>query len=78
MKISRQLKSRRFYCLSFAEADDVGAFGFIDPARVIWGIHIIPAFAYSTTDELLEESIAWVYTDVDAAGSDWKYYYVNM
>ena len=28
-------KSRRFYRLSFAEADDVGAFGFIDPARVI-------------------------------------------
>ena len=44
----------------------------------IRGIHIIPAFAYSTTDELLGESIAQVYTDVDAAGSDWKYYYVNM
>ena len=71
-------KSRRFYRLSFAKADDAGAFGFVDPARVIRGIHIIPAFAYPITDELLGESIARVYTDVDAAGSDWKYYYVNM
>lgn len=71
-------KSRRFYRLSFVKADDADAFGFVDPARVIRGIHIIPAFAYSTTDELLGESIARVYTDVDVAGSDWKYYYVNM
>jgi hypothetical protein len=72
-------KSHRFYRLSFSNSDNADVFGFVDPARVIRGIHIIPAFAYSTTDELLEGgSIARVYTDVEAAGSDYKYYYVNM
>lgn len=71
-------KSRRFHRLSFGDAEDSDAFGFVDPARVIRGIHIIPAFAHSTTDELLGKSIARVYTDADAVGVDWKYYYVNM
>ena len=34
-----------------------GAFGFIDPAEVIWGVHLIPAFAYGKTDGLLGPSI---------------------
>ena len=71
--------SRRYHRLNFANSDDQDAFGFVDPARVIRGIHLIPAFAHSTTvDELLGGSIARVYTDSDSPGEDWKYYYVNM
>ena len=28
-----------------------GAFNFIDPVEVIWGVHLIPAFAHGKTDE---------------------------
>ena len=52
-----------------------GAFGFIDPAEVIRGIHLIPAFAYGKTDGLLGPSIARPLQDND---HDWQYFYVNM
>jgi hypothetical protein len=52
-----------------------GAFGFIDPAEVIWGVHLIPAFAHGKTDGLLGPSIACPLKDED---QDWQYFYVNM
>ena len=52
-----------------------GAFGFVDPAEVIHGIHLSPAFAHKKTDELLEPSIAWPQKNVDEG---WRYFYVNM
>ena len=70
--------SRRFHRLKFMDANDPDAFSFVDPARVIRGAHIIPAFAHSTTDEFIADSIARKYTDAYAHKRDWKYYYVNM
>ena len=51
------------------------AFGFIDPAEVIQGVHLIPAFAHGKTDGLLGPSIACPLKDKD---KDWQYFYVNM
>ena len=70
--------SRRFYRVNFLEADDPDAFGLVDPARVIRGTHIIPAFAHSTTDRSITDSISRVYTDAYAHDKDWRYYYINM
>lgn len=70
--------SRQFHRLKFNDANDPDAFGFVDPARVIRGAHIIPAFAHSTTEEFPQHSIARIYTDAYARKRDWKYYYVNM
>ncbi|KAF8235256.1 hypothetical protein L208DRAFT_1257852, partial [Tricholoma matsutake] len=51
------------------------AFGFLDPADVIRGVHMIPAFAYGTTSEFLGPSIARQQCEND---EDWVYYYVSM
>ncbi|KAI0039303.1 hypothetical protein FA95DRAFT_1451096, partial [Auriscalpium vulgare] len=47
------------------------AFGFVDPAHVVRGCHLIPAFHYGRTNVLLGSSVAR-----DPAG-DWRYFYVN-
>ena len=47
------------------------AFGFIDPATVIRGCHLIPAYAYGKTKDLLPPS---AYRD---PAGDWVNYYVN-
>jgi hypothetical protein len=52
-----------------------GAFAFIDPAEVIRGVHLIPAFAHGKTSELLEPSIARPQKDNN---EDWQYFYINM
>ena len=58
--------------------------GFIDPAQIIHSVHILPAFAYGTTNEYLRaESIACQYQryvegDFELETEDWVYYYVNM
>ena len=52
-----------------------GAFDFIDPAEVIWGVHLIPAFAHRKTNGLLGSLIACPLKDND---QDWQYFYVNM
>ena len=49
-----------------------GAFGFIDPAEVIRGVHLIPAFAHGKTDRLFGPSIACPLKDED---QDWQYFY---
>jgi hypothetical protein len=75
---------RRLYRVGFVPDDLIdlddpseasGAFGFIDPAEVIRGVHLIPAFAYGKTDGLLGPSIARPLKDDD---QDWQYFYVNM
>ncbi|KAJ6490960.1 hypothetical protein C8R45DRAFT_195539 [Mycena sanguinolenta] len=55
------------------DADD-GAFGFLDPDLVIRAAHIIPAFRYGKTADLLRKSIARRPEDED---KDYVYYYVN-
>lgn len=49
-----------------------GAFGFIDPAVVIRGAHLIPSFVFEKTSDLLQESRYW-----DTKDGDWVNYYVN-
>ena len=61
--------------VGFLPPDVPGAFGFLDPAEVIQGVHMIPAFAYETTNELgLGELIAHQAGD----NEDWQYFYVSM
>lgn len=76
--------TRRYHRIGFLDAAQPGAFGFLDPAVVIRAVHLIPAFAYGRTSELLEgKSVARRYTTEaedadDCATTDWLYYYVNM
>ena len=51
------------------------AFGFINPEDVIRGVHVIPAFCYGRTKNLLPPSIACNKSEND---EDWDWYYVNM
>ncbi|PPQ85538.1 hypothetical protein CVT26_012745 [Gymnopilus dilepis] len=71
--------ARRLHRIQFVDADQSGAFGFVDPSQVIRGIHLIPAFAHGRTSDLLGPSIARAANkDLDEQDSDWRYYYVNM
>jgi hypothetical protein len=54
------------------ENDPSGAFGFLDPARVIRACHLIPAFCYGKTTRLLSASQAR-----DSSAGDWVNYYVS-
>lgn len=47
------------------------AFGFVDPAHIIRGCHLIPAFSHGRTDEYLPPSI------VRDPEGDWRVFYAN-
>lgn len=50
-------------------------FGFLDPAQVIHGVHLIPSFSEGRTGDFLEPS----FTRLEHEGDfDWQCYYVNM
>ena len=51
------------------------AFGFLNPAQVIQGVHLIPCFSEGLTGEFLESSLAWL---PDEGDLDWRCYYVNV
>jgi len=68
-------KALCLYRLGFLDHEDPGAFGFLDPAAVICGVHIVPAPAYGRTTELLPPSIARQPSEDD---KDWVYYYISM
>ena len=59
------------------DSPDAGspAFGFLDPAQVIQGVHLIPCFSEGDTGDLLEPLLAWLPHKGDL---DWQCYYVNM
>jgi hypothetical protein len=65
-------EARRLHRVGFVEGR--GAFGFLDPADVIRGVHMIPAFAYGTTSEFLGPSLARQRSEND---EDWVYYYIS-
>ncbi|KIK75878.1 hypothetical protein PAXRUDRAFT_18604 [Paxillus rubicundulus Ve08.2h10] len=62
----------------FDQENPADAFGFVDPDLVVRGVHIIPAFAYARTEELLGPSKARRQKDGEQWDADWKYYYINM
>ncbi|KAJ8085123.1 hypothetical protein PM082_003907 [Marasmius tenuissimus] len=77
-------KAKRLPRVHFLNAEDPEAFGFVDPAQVIRASHMIPAFEWNTTSELLpSNSIVRVYEEYhenkyDKEDEDWRYYYVNI
>ncbi len=54
------------------ENDPSGAFGFVDPARVVRACHLIPAFAHGKTTQLVRSS-----QTRDTLSGDWVNYYVS-
>lgn len=71
------LAAKRLHRVGFLDAGGPAAFGFLDPAIVIRGVHMIPAFAHDQTAELLSppRSVARLPLEEE---SDWSFYYVNM
>ena len=68
-------KARHLHRVSFIDGGSE-PFGFVDPAHVIRAAHLIPAFAFRETEDLLGPSkIARCETDSD---EDWRFYYVSM
>ena len=59
------------------DSPDAGslAFGFLDPAQVVQGVHLIPCFSKGSTSDLLKPSLTWLPHEGDL---DWRCYYVNM
>ncbi|EEB88999.1 hypothetical protein MPER_12958, partial [Moniliophthora perniciosa FA553] len=75
---------KRLPKLQFVHCTDPDAFGFVDPADVIRGVHIIPSFNEGATDEFLPPDsnarVMEVYVNGEwqVETSDWCYYYVNI
>jgi hypothetical protein len=68
-------KQKRLHRLEFLPSDDDSAFGFLDPDEVIRASHLIPAFRYGGTQDLLYgESFGRAPGESD----DYCYFYVNM
>ncbi|KAJ3009040.1 hypothetical protein NUW54_g2931 [Trametes sanguinea] len=70
---------RRLPHLRFADASDPDTlpFGFLDPSKVVRVAYLIPAFAHSTTDDLLGPS-KLARRAADIPDQDYEYYYVEM
>lgn len=66
---------KQLHEISFISWDEPGAFGFLDPAQVIRGVHIIPNFTQGQTTSRLPPSIARPADDND---QDWESFYVNL
>ena len=64
--------------IGFVESTDPYSFTFLDPAQVIRGAHLIPAFSEGHTQGLLPatNSVARVLNPKDE--DDWVNFYVNM
>lgn len=66
--------AKRLPRVSFVdETCDPSAFGFLNPADVVRGTHLIPAFAHALRAALPPSLARPV-----RSNEDWKYYYVNM
>lgn len=66
-------KAKKMYQIGFTEGEE--AFGFIDPADVIRGVHLIPRFSDGRTKQLLGRSFSRLAHEKD---EDWVRFYVNM
>ena len=63
---------------SFVEWNDPFAFTFLDPAHVVLGCHLIPAFAEGRTSTLLREGKSAARVLVAEETDDWLNFYVGM
>src|ERR1700678_66037 len=68
-------RTKKLHQIGFVEGDSDQAFGFVDPADIIRGVHLIPRFSLGRTKELLDPSFARSAAEND---EDWVRYYVNM
>ena len=72
--------ARRLHILGFLPSDDSSgpAFGFVDPIHVLRGVHVIPAFSFGTTQNLLgpERSVAHQHRELE--NKDYLAYYLGM
>ena len=64
--------------IGFVESTDDFAFSFVDPAKVIRGCHLIPAFNAGRSTELLPESSSIARCLNPGDVDDWLNFYVNM
>ncbi|KAJ7586852.1 hypothetical protein C8J56DRAFT_1051158 [Mycena floridula] len=77
-------KHKRLPRLHFLDCSDPNAFGFVDPANVLRGSHIIPAFVHGKTQEYLPaDSVARQLQVISldkfvVETDDWKYYYAGI
>jgi hypothetical protein len=72
--------ARRLHMLGFLPSNDSSgpAFGFLDPTQVIRGVHLIPAFSYGTTQELLGPETSVAYQHPELGNQDYVAYYLGM
>ncbi|KAI6096855.1 hypothetical protein F5141DRAFT_975522, partial [Pisolithus sp. B1] len=63
------------HCISFIEAGDPDAFGFVDPNVMLWSVHLIPSFTHSHTDQYLGPLFICPIMDDN---EDWRYFHVNI
>jgi hypothetical protein len=64
--------------IGFVEWNDPFAFTFLDPAHVVRGCHLIPAFAEGRTSTLLPEGKSAARVLVAEEVDDWLNFYVSM
>lgn len=69
------LSKKRLHGVSFIPWDEGEAFGFLDPAQVIRGVHLIPNFSRGWTERRLPPSMTRRAEDED---KDWDSFYVNL
>jgi hypothetical protein len=70
-------QAQRLHRVGFLDAEQPGAFGFLDPAVVIRGVHMIPGFAYGTCTDLLSPAQSLARLPLNEV-QDWRCYYVGM
>ncbi|KAJ3786451.1 hypothetical protein GGU10DRAFT_419733 [Lentinula aff. detonsa] len=69
-------KKARLPKVGFVHESDPYAFGFLNPAHVIRGCHLLPSFSDGRTNELLSttSTAAWKKGETD----DWHFFYVGI
>ena len=68
---------KRHTRVGFLPADQPGAFGFLDPAMVLRGVHMIPSFNGARVDYYRASSFLVSLIQAEEDGMEWEYYYVN-
>lgn len=64
--------------IRFVSMDDgTSPFGFVDPSIVVRAVHLIPAFRYGRTKQLLGPTSLARGSGTDLSTDDWESYYVN-